>query len=413
MTQEPEPRKEPIALGPAGSPAERDTEATPRTPPPPPIDGIPAEYDDGVQWLRSGLYRHPWAVVLSLLTGWTGVWLSLWGALLRAFLGLLVVFGVETNPAVSHALFDLGIGQVTVLSVFLGVVFGAVGGFLFVLRNLFQYRLLSVSISFAVGGIITTVVVVLIAAFERLGLRLRGYRRLSRDEVRRIAPLVQEVGQRMNLGALPRFAMDDAVIPNAWSHMRTIVLTKGLLQALSDDELQAVLAHELAHWRSGDAVGMRIVWVAALPVAVIYNIGLWLAGSTQTQTQPHTVGTRAPRGFLAFVGWIIAWPAWVITTLVIAPTLAASQRRYEFEADGTAARIGLAEPLASALRKLGAFEGGRTGWERAMFATHPPIELRIEALQPRQPDDAEYEEDELRGPTARELKRLLMFWRQW
>jgi Zn-dependent protease with chaperone function len=412
MTQEPEPRSEPIALGPAGGPAERDPEATPRTPPPP-VDGIPAEYDDGVQWLRSGLYRHPWAVVLSLLTGWTGVWLSLWGALLGAFLGLLVVFGVETNPAVSHALFDLGIGQVTVLSVFLGIVFGAVGGFLFVLRNIFQYRLLSVSISCGVGAIITTVVVVLIAAFERLGLRLRGYRRLSRDEVRRVAPLIQDVGQRMDLGALPRFAMDDAVIPNAWSHMRTIVLTKGLLQALSDDELQAVLAHELAHWRSGDAVGMRIVWVAALPVAVIYNIGLWLAGSSQTHTQPDTLGIRAPRGFLALVGWIIAWPAWVITTLVIAPTLAASQRRYEFEADGAAARIGLAEPLASALRKLGAFEGGRTGWERAMFATHPPIELRVEALQPRQPDDAEYEEDELRGPTTRELKRLLMFWRRW
>ncbi|HLG68491.1 MAG TPA: M48 family metalloprotease [Acidimicrobiales bacterium] len=411
MTEDTEPRREPIALGPIANPDPQPPDPTPARSKAV-VESVPAEYDDGVQWLRSGLYRHPWAVILSLLTGWTGVWLSLWGALLGALLGILVVAGIETNPAVSHALFDIGIGQVTVLSVFLGIVLGAVGGFLFVLRNLFQYRLMSVSISFGIGAIITTFVVILIAAFERLGLRLRGYRRLSRDEVRRIAPLVQYVGQRMDLGALPRFAMDDAVIPNAWSHMRTIVITKGLLQMLGDDELEAVLAHELAHWRSGDSVGMRIVWVAALPVAVIYNLGMWLAGSTQGQAQPETMGIRAPRGFLAIVGWLIAWPAWVITTLVIAPTLAASQRQYEFEADAYAAKIGLAEPLTSALRKLGAFEGGRTGWERAVFATHPPIELRIERLQEPRPDDAELLEDDLRGPTSSELKRLLFFWRR-
>jgi len=63
--------------------------------------------------------------------------------------------------------------------------------------------------------------------------------------------------------------------------------------------------------------------------------------------------------------------------------------------------------MISALRKMGAFEGGRTGWEQAMTATHPPTELRIEALQAPKPDDAEYQEDELRGPGADEVGRIL------
>jgi len=57
--------------------------------------------------------------------------------------------------------------------------------------------------------------------------------------------------------------------------------------------------------------------------------------------------------------------------------------------------------------KLSAYETGRTGWEQAMEATHPPAELRIEALQEPKPDDPVYQEDELRGPSRDELKRLL------
>jgi hypothetical protein len=63
--------------------------------------------------------------------------------------------------------------------------------------------------------------------------------------------------------------------------------------------------------------------------------------------------------------------------------------------------------LSSALRKLGAFEGGRAGWERAMVATHPSTELRLEALERPKPDDAVYHEGELGFPSFRELSRIL------
>lgn len=377
------------------------------------IDGIPANYDDGVQWLRNGFRRHPAAVWIALVFGWTGVWVAFWGAMIGVIVGLLIVAGVETDPTLAHDFFNLGIGQsVTVLAVLAGVVLGAVGGFLAVLRVLFVDQLRQIILALIAGAVFSGITVVVIAAFERTGLRLRGYRRLSRDEVRRIAPLVKAVADAMALPALPRFAMADAVIPNAWTHMRTVVLSTGLLQALSDDELEAVLAHELHHWHSGDAVGLRMVWVAALPLALIYDFGVWLSGGNQQAASPEEVGVRLPRGLLALMGWIIAWPAWIMTTLIIAPVLSRSQKKYEYEADAAAAAIGLAAPLASALRTMGAFESGRTGWERAITATHPPIELRVEALQERLPDDAEYQEDELRGPTRDEIVRLLTFWRR-
>ncbi len=95
--------------------------------------------------------------------------------------------------------------------------------------------------------------------------------------------------------------MADVVVPNALTHMRTVVLSTGLLQALSDDELEAILAHELHHWRSGDAVGLRMVWVAALPLALIYDFGVWLSGGNQ-HSSPDDVGVRLPRGLLALAG---------------------------------------------------------------------------------------------------------------
>lgn len=368
------------------------------------IDGIPAVYDDGAEWLRNGIKRHPWAVTAALLFGWTGVWLALWGAALGAIVGIFVALGVVDTTSLGSEVTRLGGGQaVTIVSILGGIFFGAIGGFLEVLRYILAETPWEAVVALATGAVLATAITVTMATFERLGLRIRGYRRLSRDEVRRVAPLVRDIAEATYLDGLPRFAIDDSVIPNAWTHMRTIVVTTGLLQTLDDAELRAVLAHELQHWQSGDAVGLHVVWAAAWPIAVTYNIGMLIAGKRQG------MGVGAPgnaKGLLVLIGWVIAWPAWVVLTLVIAPATAARQRRYEYAADAAAARLGYAAAMASALRKMGAFEGGRTGWEQAMTATHPPIELRIEALQAPKPDDAQYQEDDLSGPGWAEVKRV-------
>jgi Zn-dependent protease with chaperone function len=369
------------------------------------IDGVPATYDDGAEWLRNGVKRHPWGVSAALVFGWTGVWLGLWGAAFGLVVGALVSLGTVDTSALGSEVTRLGGGQsITIVSILAGMFFGAIGGFVAVVRYIVAATPWEWIVAIASGAILATIITVCVATFERLGLRMRGYRRLSRDEVRRVAPLVREVAEAMDLDGLPRFAMDDSVIPNAWTHMRTIVITAGLLQTLDDAELRSVLAHELQHWRSGDAVGLHVVWAAAWPIAITLNLGMLIAGRNQ---YVPVQGPARFRGILVLIGWAIAWPAWVILRLVIAPAVAASQRRYEYDADAAAAQLGYAAALISALRKMGAFEGGRTGWEQAMMATHPPTELRIEALQPPRPDDAEYQEDELRAPRPEEVGRIL------
>jgi Zn-dependent protease with chaperone function len=379
--------------------------APPAVASPPDIDGVPGVYDDGAQWLRSGVKRQPRAILVALIFGWTGVWLALWGAAIGAAIGVLVALGTVDTTALGREVSNLGGGQgVTIVSILGGLFFGAIGGFLEVLRYVLAATPWEAIVALATGLVLSTLITIAMATFERAGLRIRGYRRLSRDEVRRVAPLIREIAEAMDLDGLPRFAMSDTVIPNAWTHMRTIVITSGLLQTLDDAELRAVLAHELQHWRSGDAVGLHVVWAAAWPIAITYNVGMLIAGNRQG------MGVGPPskfRGLLVLIGWVIAWPAWVILTIVIAPTVAVSQRRYEYAADAAAAKLGYAAAMISALRKMGAFEGGRTGWEEAMTATHPPTELRIEALQPPKPDDAQYQEGELRGPGWQEITRML------
>jgi hypothetical protein len=140
---------------------------------------------------------------------------------------------------------------------------------------------------------------------------------------------------------------------------------------------------------------------------LLYNLGSLLAGRGRGEGETGGPPRNAPRTFLALFGWFIAWPAWVITKFILVPLTAHTQRGYEYEADAAAARIGLATQLSSALKKMGAFEGGRSGWEQAMAATHPPTELRLEALQSPRPDDYEYQEEDLRVPTQHEVRRFL------
>jgi len=369
-------------------------------------------YEGGQGWLRRGLRRQRPAVLTALVVSWTGVWLAPWGALLGGFAGMLAAGGIATAWAAQHHLYELGAGQtVTVAGLGLGLVLGAVGGFLLTVLGTTLANPLAGAVSVVLGVVIMIVVTVFAAALERPMLRLRGFRRLSQDEARRVVPLAQQTAGELALDGIPRFAISDVLVPNAWAHLRTIVLTAGLLQMLDDAELAAVLAHELYHWRRGDAVGLRLLWAAALPLALMLNLGFWIAGSgAAKRASSADSGSGAPqpaaRGVVGVIGWSLAWAPWIITRFVLAPMSAATQRRHEYEADAAATSIGRADALASALSKIGAFELGRTGWERAIVATHPPVSLRLEALAPHRDDDTDFQEVDFGRPSFSDLIRL-------
>jgi Zn-dependent protease with chaperone function len=370
------------------------------------VDGIPARYHGGWQWLLSGIRRHPRDVLLSLLFAWSGLQLAVWAAFAGAIAGMVLAAGVlGQHPFGADLPGIIGSKTVSPIALVLGLVLGFVGGFVGVLVWIIGFHFTQWLGGMIAGAILGALLLIVFTAYERTWLRLRGYRRLSRFEVREIALMVKEVADRMNLDGLPRFAIEDSQMPNAWTHARTIVLTTGLLRNLDDGEIRAILAHELHHWRTGDVVGLYLQTAVAWPLALALNIGHRLG-------EPKGRGSR--NALLAFVGWFIGFPAQVITRFLIAPAVASTRRRYEYEADAAAAQLGYSAQLITAIQKIGAFESGRSGWENTLAATHPPVELRVEALQPPLPDDAVFQEDELRGPSLRQVWPLLRnFWLRW
>jgi Zn-dependent protease with chaperone function len=353
----------------------------------------PAEYGDKVQWFRRGLSRQPKATALALLASYTGTILALWGALAGLILGGLVGGGfISTNSFTSAV--GLG-GGVSIFAILASGSISAGVGFAWVYLQLFVHNPLAALMSIVAGAICTVATVAVIAALEGDLLTLRGYRRPSRDEARLLSPLVIRVGVAMNLGAYPRFAIWDSASPGAWTHMRHIVISTGLLQTLEPDQLEAVIAHEMHHWRSGDCMGQRIVWAASLPIALMYNLGCVLSGRNKPAESNPPSGSGPARAMATFIGWVLFWPSAVLMRCLIAPAAASRSRACEYEADAAAASIGLAPSLIAALRQIALFEPGRSGWEQVMTASHPPTELRIEALQAPRSDDRDFEEGPL------------------
>lgn len=357
---------------------------------------VPANYKTTFSWFVHGLTRQPLGAFIALLAGYSALVVALWYAVFGLILGVLVALGAIHKNSTTQALFHAGAGtSVTAVAVVAGGLVGAGGAFTsFYTDTLFAdpYRLIGSLVS---GALFAVVIVGVIAVFEGHILALRGCRQLAPDEVKRISPLLQQMGTNLGLRDAPRFAIRDVAFPNAWTHMRHIVLTTGLLDTLDDNELAAVIGHELHHWRVGDSVGQHFVWACAWPIALLYNVAYRVShpspqGETQLEVPP-----RSTHGFVTFIAWAIAWPAWFLLKFPITLAVRREMREQEYEADAAVRKINHGSALISALKKLSIFEGGRTGWDAALAATHPPTKLRIARLSPTRDADADYVEPPL------------------
>ena len=316
--------------------------------------GRPAYYPSAWRWLAVGIRRQSPAAVVALVTAWSGLWALLALATVFIAAGALIAF-VEW-------LIGGGLGGVAGLLAALGVAAGTIAGFI-------EALFLSgpgVLISVAAGTLLSLLVFGGMVAAEPWTLQLRGYRRMSRREYDRLVPLLIESGRRMHLSSLPIVLIADDGSRNAYTAVRHVVISRTLLDELQDEPLAAVLTHELHHWARADPVGLRFVFAAALPLALLYNLAVLLVRF---------------RGLVALLALVLLWPAYALTRLVIEPLVAERSRGQEYEADRAARAAGYGEALREALSHLGEFESGRSGWEQVLTATHPPIELRLEALE--------------------------------
>lgn len=330
------------------------------------------------KWLRA-LDRQQDGILAALAATWTGLPIVLWSVMLGAFAGVLVGgLGSATSP-VAHT---FGIWQSLGLT---GAVVGAPTGAFAGLLMFVDYittpsGVLAVLLNMTVGFVVGIVTLLVLGRFEDMTLRLRGYRELSRRERQLIDPIVDEILERMGIsGAKPKFYMSDATVPGAWTHMNSITLTRGLLGSYDRSEnppvpdmpiraLAAILAHEISHWDAGDGVGARAVWACCWPLALASDVAFVL---------------RRNR-ILVTLGWLFLWPAWVSIHFLVKSALASGMRKAEYAADARVAWLGedYRLGLRAALDELEDWEAPRTGWESVIYATHPPMELRQQQLEP-------------------------------
>ncbi len=230
---------------------------------------------------------------------------------------------------------------------------------------------------------------------DKLALAMYRAQPASREELPRVYQVVERMTQRIGL-PMPKIYVIPSDSPNAFATGRnpkhaSVAVTQGILNLLTDDELEGVLAHELGHVRNRDILTSSIAATLAGAITLLARMGFW--ASMFTGGGDSRDRERGGGGLGALFMLILAPIAATLIQLAIS-------RSREYEADATGAQItGNPYALATALEKLDAYSkrlpmqaspsnahlfivqpllSGRDF--ASLFATHPPIPKRIERL---------------------------------
>jgi STE24 endopeptidase len=205
---------------------------------------------------------------------------------------------------------------------------------------------------------------------------------------------VQALMQRCGFAAKGLFVMDGSrrsAHANAYftglGSSKRVVFYDTLLQRLKPEEVEAVLAHELGHFRHRHVL-KRLVGVFALSLAALALLG-WLAGQSGFYrglgVEPNIA---APNDALALLLFMLVTPAFTFFT---SPLLAHLSRRQEFEADAYACAQADGRALAAALLKLHEDNASTLTPDPVyvrFYYSHPPAGQRLAALPSPAPGPA-------------------------
>ena len=157
---------------------------------------------------------------------------------------------------------------------------------------------------------------------------------------------------------------------------RRIVFFDTLLARLGPDEIVAVLAHELGHFKHRHII-KRIVLMAAMSLA-----GLWLLGWLMDKEWfYHGLGVTTPGTATALLLFLLTMPIFIF---LLQPLMSFYSRKHELEADRYAAKNASANDLVRALVKLyndNASTLTPDPLHSAFYDSHPPAAIRIAHLQ--------------------------------
>ncbi|MER5702942.1 M48 family metalloprotease [Micromonospora sp. NPDC002296] len=348
----------------------------------------PLGYPNALVWLRAGILRDWRGVLGAFLATWfyvpVALLLAVWGGVGLAAYGLVAggsgfadaVPSVLRDAPLVGALLDAFLNRSGgVLGGFAGFAIGFLAGFLVVLvlpwrdafdepANLFT-GLAGMVAAAALVGVLYTLYRVL---WEPWLLTVSGARQLSRREAARLRPVLYDCASALGLPNVPRLLIeDDPVLTNARAYARHVVVTTSLLDE-SDEDIAALLSHELVHWHTGDEVTGAFVRGVALPLVLVHAVPAWLM-----RTFPHPATN--------LVVFVFFWPVLLTMKYVVLPPHSRDVRAAEYRADAGAVLAGHARGMRDMLERRKSFESGRSGWDEAVCATHPASELRLDRLE--------------------------------
>lgn len=227
---------------------------------------------------------------------------------------------------------------------------------------------------------------------DKIVLKMYKAQELSPGDAPHIHKVVEEMSREAGIPK-PRIFLIPQDQPNAFATGRNpenavVAVTRGIVNILSPDELKGVLAHELGHIVNRDILIQTVAAVLAGAIVFIANMLQW--------TAIFGIGSDDEEGGNPIAALAMAFLAPIAATLI---QMAISRSR-EYLADDTGAKLaGNPLHLAGALGKLDSasrqipMEGSpatenmfivspfRGRGPQSLFATHPPIEERIERLR--------------------------------
>ncbi|BBB90686.1 MAG TPA: zinc metalloprotease HtpX [Methylomusa anaerophila] len=234
---------------------------------------------------------------------------------------------------------------------------------------------------------------------DKIVLSMYGAREVTPQDAPDLIRMVSGLAQKAKM-PMPRVYIMDADVPNAFATGRdpehgVVAVTTGIMRALSYEELEGVVAHELSHIKNRDTLISTIVATIAGVITMIANIAQWSAIFGMGRSDNEEGGGIG--GIVEFLFLVVLAP--LAATLI---QLGISRSR-EYEADETGGIIsGKPLALASALRKIEYYAQHRTmpeatpatshmfivnplsgagSWMVSLFSTHPATEQRIAKLE--------------------------------
>lgn len=209
------------------------------------------------------------------------------------------------------------------------------------------------------------------------------------DTERWLLQTVRLQAEQSNIG-MPEVAIYNDATPNAFAtgmnkNNALVAVSSGLLQSMTQDEVEAVLAHEVSHVANGDMITMALIQGVVNTFVIVLSR---IVGHLVDRAVFKTERGHGP----AF--WITSIIAELVLGVLASIIVMWFSRQREYKADAGAARLvgpgkmiaalqrlarGSTEPLPDQLSAFG-ISGGKAGIS-ALFMTHPAIEDRINALR--------------------------------